>query len=64
MKVVPTATQAIQEETTMQVTELTKQEQQLILEMITNVVFPSGEAKLLAGNLQLKIEASLAESQT
>ena len=41
--------------------ELTKQELNLLLQMFQQVNFPSAEAKLLAGQLQLKIEGQLSE---
>ncbi len=42
-------------------TSFSKKELQLMLELLTKVNFPSAEAKLLAGNLQAKIEAQLSE---
>jgi len=39
--------------------ELTKQELNLLLQMFQQVNFPSAEAKLLAGQLQIKIEKEL-----
>ena len=41
--------------------ELTTQELQLILELLMKVGFPTAEAKLLAGNLQTKVEAELSQ---
>ena len=41
--------------------ELTKQELNLLLQMFQQVNFPSAEAKLLAGQLQIKIEQELTK---
>ena len=43
--------------------ELTKQEMVLLLQVLQQVSFSTSEGKIIAGQLQAKIEASLAESQ-
>jgi len=43
--------------------ELTKQELNLLLQMFQQVNFPSAEAKLLAGQLQIKIEKELQKEE-
>ena len=40
--------------------EFTKQELNLLLQMFQQVIFPSAEAKILAGQLQAKIEAEVS----
>lgn len=42
----------------------TTQELQLILELLMKASFPSAEAKLLAGNLQAKVESELSKVVT
>ena len=44
--------------------ELTKEEQVFVLQMLQQVSFQQAEAKIQAGQLQLEIEASLADQET
>ena len=44
--------------------ELTKPEMILLLQVLQQVSFPTADAKIIAGKLQAKIEAILAETQT
>ena len=43
--------------------ELTKQELNLLLQMLQQVNFPTVEAKLIASQLQEKVEVTLADFQ-